>query len=94
MTALSIAMTTPRLTIVYTVWFEVASMKYCIGTAEVVNVARLGAPMMVAVNGISSAATVITSDQRMARAMFRLGPAVYGEAISPWKEPITSPYRS
>jgi hydroxymethylglutaryl-CoA lyase len=25
---------------------------------------------------------------------FRLGPAVYGEAISPWKEPITSPYRS
>jgi hydroxymethylglutaryl-CoA lyase len=25
---------------------------------------------------------------------FRLGPVVYGEAISPWKEPITSPYRS
>lgn len=25
---------------------------------------------------------------------FRLGPSVYGDAISPWREPITSPYRS
>lgn len=25
---------------------------------------------------------------------FRLGPSVYGDAISPWREPITSPYRT
>ena len=49
-------------------------MKYCIGTAEVVSLASDGAPTIVKVSGISSAATVITSAQRMARAIRLLEP--------------------
>ena len=53
---------------------DVASMKYCIGTADLVSLASDGEPTIVAVIGISSAATVITSDHRIARAMLRLVP--------------------
>ena len=57
-------------------------MKYCIGTAEVVSLASDGEPTIVKVSGISSAATVITSAHRMARAIRLLEPVVSSEKLT------------
>src|SRR5260370_38897002 len=56
MTALRMATTTARLTILYTVLFEVASMKDFIGTAEVASLAGDGAPTLVPARGTRAAA--------------------------------------
>jgi hypothetical protein len=63
-------------------------MKYCIGTGDVDSLAMDGAPTSVAVSGISSAATVITSDQRMARAIVRLVPTVSSEKLTELAYPL------
>ena len=57
-------------------------MKYSSGTADLVMIASDGAPTMVAVSGMSSAAMVMTSDQRIARATLRLGPTVSSEKFT------------
>src|SRR5262249_11857701 len=88
-TALRMAMTTPRLTIVYTVLFEVASIKYRSGTGDVDSLASEGEPTSTAVSGISSAATVITSAHKMARAIRRDEPVVPSEKLPAWANPLS-----
>src|SRR5690349_14033238 len=70
--ALKIASATPSDTMVVMAELAVASRKSTIGVVLVVSVARSGAPSSTAVVGMSSAATVMTSDQRIAVAMWRL----------------------
>src|SRR6266516_3688198 len=67
--ALKMASAIPSDTMVSTALLVVAFRKYVIGAGSVVTLARLGAPRSTAVVGISSAATVITSDHRMATAI-------------------------
>ena len=80
--ALKIASATPSETIVSTVLFAVASMKSIIGCELAVIAARSGAPRRTAVVGMSSAATVMTRDSRIAVAMFRLEPFVSSEKFT------------
>ena len=80
--ALKIASATPSDTMVVMVELAVASRKSTIGVELVVRAARSGAPSSTAVVGISSAATVMTSDQRMAVAMWRLEPLVSSEKLT------------
>src|SRR3954447_273931 len=78
-TALRIATVMASETILLTVLLDVASRKALSGeppeTSAFVTWSRFGAPSRTAVVGISSAATVITSDHRIARAMPALDPA-------------------
>src|SRR4029079_4470399 len=80
--ALKIASATPSDTMVVTAELAVASRKSTIGVELVVRAARSGAPSSTAVVGMSSAATVMTRDQRMAVAMWRLEPFVSSEKLT------------
>ncbi len=88
MTAFRMARQMPMLMTSYSPVFPVVSMKYCSGIADVVKAARLGAPMIVAAKGTNSASTVMTSDQRIARAMLRRGPAVSSEKFTALAYPL------
>src|SRR3954463_2501768 len=85
-TALRIPTVMPSETILLTVLLDVASRKALSGeppeTLAFVTWSRLGAPSRTAAVGMSSAATVITSDHRIARAMPALDPRVSSERFT------------
>jgi hypothetical protein len=78
----------PMETNVFTVLLAVCSMKVCIGVVLVVTATRSGAPSSTAVVGINSAATVMTSDHRIAVAILRLDPLTSSERLTGIEYPL------